>query len=444
MSFITKSLAEQITARGQLLHNANNSIFNLLEADNSSENISSLCSALACKVNNELILIKNKLRPLMNEIQAHMDNKLSEISSPSPITEYTVKIFEPNNMLDELVATKVVLVKRDPKFLTKILSVPVPVDDDTLLSFLKHHNAAISVYIDGIKERIGTNGIIDIWERYFTNISESNPNIASMGINTIAKLDELCIVYAITNNLVDERPAGVGGSEESYKEAMSEFYAEVCNFLAITNEHINIVREGRQLIIAINGKEAFVDGILYKEYIEGGGSPDAILGLLVSENRDLAHLLLPNIKENEQTYIEAWANFVKVTSYAQLDAEVNRHKVLYSIILRDVYNQLIPEDLKELICMDYEEAEVVFKDIVHNYSKDELLDTSLVALDIVGRVVFCKTNFYKFAKHLMEYVKLNPNFTPADGATFAAIEFIVEFMLDQLYIGGLDGTAATN
>lgn len=440
MSYVTDMIAEQLSAKGQIVECKDTSIFEALQANSSEENLNSICNAIANKINNELVLVKNKLRPFMNDIINHCNNRLNEINSTTPLNDYVIKVFELPHLLNELKSKKVVVVKRDPVELTKPLSIPLPEDDEKLFEYFKHPDAGLEMYISKLRENYGREGLINLWEKYFVNISESNPNINQMGIDTLNKLDDLYLVYTAVNNFVEERPAGVKGNDADYKEAISEFYGEVCNFLSMTAEHVSVYEANNQMVVKIVGKEAFVLGSLYSKFIEEGGSPDAILGLIVSDKRGLVDFTYNKIVEAKEELTQNWANHVKAASFLELSKQVDKHKTLYQIVLRDVYNNMVPEDLKEFLINDLEVANNILLDLLDCNYKDYVLDVELVCRDIVGKCMFPNTKFQHFAEHITEYVKVNPNFTPADGATFASIDFIIEYLTDQLYLGGVDGT----
>lgn len=441
MSYTIQALADKITATGKVLHYTSGSIFEALEVDDTDESFNTICSNLASKLNNELILVKNKLRPFMNDVITYVNGKLEEIQTPSPISGYNIEVFVNNHLLDELYKQKILHPRRDPHYLTIPLSVPCPDDDETLISYFTHPTTSIDMYIEPIRSKLKASGLKEVFEKYFSNLSETNPNIANMGVNTLEKVDETILVYVAANNFVDNIPAGIVGDETVFKTNMANFYAEVCNFLSITKSHIDAIENGRQLVIRINGKTAFVHGELYKEFLDNGGTPDVILGLIATQTENLADYMYDSIIEKQGEYHTAWANFVKVSSFSQMEREVNKYKTLYSIVIKDIYENQIPEDLKEYLEVSYDECVVKFNEVINNAPKDYILDVDIVIRDLVGKILFPNTNFQHFAEHITEYVKLNPTFTPADGATFAAVELIIDFMLEQLYLGGVDGVS---
>ena len=438
MSIIAKTLANQISARGHVIHFKNNSVFEALEAAGSDETMRTISQAFATKINNELILIKNKLRPFMNELIDSVKVKVDETSGNDGLAEYNVSIFVPSEVLTELKDKKIIMERRTPVSLVEPLVIPSPSAEEVEKFFI-HSDKVIDSGINTLRQKYGVNGMLAIWDKYFSNVSESNPNINSMGVNTLTKLDELLMVFVAADNLTSERPAGVGVSEEKYKELITNFYKEICNFLAITSEHMELIKKTKQLVINIQGSVILVDGDLYKEYLEEGGTPDALLGMIVSNKDQLKDFLYSSVLDHKEELAQAWVDFVKMKTFTHIEMDVSRFKTIYSIVLRDTYLNNIPQDLAEILEVEYETANAKLEDMLHGATKDYVLDPGLVCRDIVGKIMFPNTNFQHYAEHISEYVKLNPSFTAQDGATFAAVEYVVDFMVEQLFVGGLDG-----
>ena len=173
--------------------------------------------------------------------------------------------------------------------------------------------------------------------------------------------------------------------------------------------------------------------------MNNGGSPDAILGLVTTSDREFKDFNMGSIVEKLEEYTQAWVNHVKITSFQQIDQEIARRKALYSIILRTVYEEILPDDLKEILGNDHSAAHDELQKLIEEGSKDYILDTDAIARDIIGICMFPNTNFSHFANGITEYVKVNPSFTPSDAATFASIDFIIDYMLEQVYLGGVNG-----
>lgn len=443
MSMLAKALADQISARGHVLHFKSNSVFEALEAtDSNEETMATICKAFATKINNELILIKNKLRPFMNDLVDSVQKKLEENPQGAGLSEFNISVFVPSEVLAELKDKKKIVERRQPTNLIEPLMIPLPPQEE-IMDYFIHSDKVIDAGMNVIRERFGVQGLSELWEKYLSNISEMNSNINTMGMNTLQKLDELLLLFVAADNLYDKCPAGVNVKDEKYKELITNFYKEICNFLSIASEHLELMKSTKQLVIAIVDKVIIVEGDLYKQFLEEGGTPDALLGMIISNKDQLKDFIYTSVFEAKETLAQAWVDYVKSQTFVHIELDVARFKTIYSIVLRETYLDNIPQDLAEILEVDYETANRQLEEMLHGETKDYVLDPGLVCRDIVGKIMFPNTNFQHFAEHISEYVKLNTNFTAADGATFAAVEYIIDFMVEQLYIGSLDGQEVT-
>lgn len=443
MSKYIKALAQDITNRGLAIHYKSNSVFEACTSLGPDKTLE-VANLLAPKINNELVLVKNKLRPLMNDIVNYIDNKLAEYVPTSPTTDYDIKVYNYPKVLDVLVSSKVLAPRRDPKPLSGSIGIPLP-PTKTIEERFKHRNYNIEVLIQPIRANVTTDGLVDIWNRYLTNITESNPNIAGLGIDTIHKTEELILLYVALDNLLEDyNEPELNKDNVNIMSVLGDYYAEICNFLAINLEHLNLFLSTNQLVIDIKDKTIYVQGELYSKFLEEGGTPDSLLGLIVSGKRDIVSYMYNNILSNKEELTEAWVNKIKLSAGVELSRQTTRLTTLYSILMRDIYDTLIPEDLKELIDNDFDTAHANLMELLDTNPREYVLDIERVARDIVGICIFPKSFFQKFAETMTYYVEVNKNFTPQDGATFASIEFIVDYLLDQLYIGNPLGGEVTN
>ena len=433
---IAKLLTEQITSKGLLLNIKNNTVFAALEVNNSTENFQEIARALSSKINNELILVKNKLRPLMNDVAELITSKLAEVNGTNK-NEYDIVVFDTPSVVEELFSSNMVLERRDPNHISNPIAIPTP--EDEITKYFTHSTVQLDVHLKPLRDAYGEEGLIALWDKYLNNISETNVNINTLGVDPHAKLNDLILLMIAVGNITEEKPAGVGLSDDKYRVAISEFYGELSNFIAIAMDKINTLRAARQLVIEIKDNVAVVDGVLYQEFLNNGGSPDAILGLVTTSDREFKDFNMGSIVEKLEEYTQAWVNHVKITSFQQIDQEIARRKALYSIILRTVYEEILPDDLKEILGNDHSAAHDELQKLIEEGSKDYILDTDAIARDIIGICMFPNTNFSHFANGITEYVKVNPSFTPSDAATFASIDFIIDYMLEQVYLGGVNG-----
>lgn len=429
-------IAKEISARHQIISSTENSVFSVLESN--PQELKNIIGPLATKINNELILVKNKLRPLMIDIANDIETKLSEVQSQSDILKYKIVTVNYPSVLDELSELRLIHPRRDPLDIgVSNVSIPVP-PVETIKNYFKHENSSINTFLNSIIVDLKEDGLVQLWDKYLTSVSNTNVNISSLGLNVQDKINELLLLHTALTNLIKEYD---GSNDNHTTEILRLFQSEVGNYLTIAKEVILQNRQTNKLIVSVKDGTVAVDEFLYNKYIEEGHTPEALLGIAVKGKLDIADSLYNSIVEKEQEYVSIWSAKIKLESFAEANNAVSRTKVVYDIILRNLFvpEISIPKDLLEYLEVSYQDAKANLDKILDTESTSNILDYNYMARRIVGDVLFPNTNFSIFSSHIIEYCKLNQDITPQDAATFASLDFILDFLLVQVKVGDYDG-----
>lgn len=426
-------IAQELEARKQTIVPAENSIFSALDLSNSDQDMNAICGKLANVINAELILVKNKLVPFMQDISKLFQEAIDKSPNTSELAKYNIVTYSAPVFLDELAKARLIGTKRAPEALgNNTVIVPVPATEE-LRRFFKHPTASLDAYVAPILEKYKDEDLIALWDKYLANIGPTNINISNMGRETYATSNDLCLVYVALTNLRESKPVGVSSPDKTYFDMIEVYFKEVGNFLAIALDDLKIARNIGRVIYKIEDYTAYVDEVTYDMFIEELKQPDIILGLIASpEKREIARYLLPDIKTHAGEYLDTWSRMVKMDQQASLGRTVEKYKLIYNITFEKIYKQYIPFDLKEYVREDFTKILERYNNLIGSMSFSDILDVNLVAREIVAKVLFVDTNFEFFTDCMLNYAKLNPGLTPADTATFASVDFILKYILAQV------------
>ena len=428
-------ISQTLTSRGQVLTFLPNSVLEGVEVFKNETELNEVVSRMANKLNNELILIKNKLIPLMNEISLACKRKIEKMEDTSDTKNYKINVIDVPDVIKEMKSNGFLSRKRTPVNIgtpTMGLAVPQP---EILRELAKPKDNGLGIYINQILKNYSDEDLAILWERTLGDISDLNPYIQKLYQDTREHHDDIIILFMILENIRDEKPAGSSVSDDLYKRIIPVFYNEIKNLLSIIYDNIMADRDIKRLVLGISsdGYTINVDKDLYAEYLESGGLPDAIFGIAVKGNFSLENSFLTEVKGRQEEYVKIWQSKVKLDRYSSLPATVNRYKALYFLVLKQTYDAYIPQDLLEYLSNDYYNARAELEKILYDLPNDSILDYNYMARVIVGSVMFSKTNFEKFTDTMLGYMSLNKTFTQQDAATFASFDFIVDYLLNQLH-----------
>lgn len=432
-----KKIANVLSSTGKVVLFEPNSVLNGLETFNNKDTLNSVVNQIAIKLNNELILIKNKLIPFMNEFSKLCNEKIEKMEDTTDIAKYKINIIDIPEIITELRNSQRLENKREPlKIGQKTMSISVPKTDE-IRNYFVSKDSIISAYVESLVASKTDEYLINLWEKYLSNIADSNLSYVQLFRDPVSNIDDIILLYVVTQNIYDEKPVGCSVRDDIYHTVIQVYSSEIKNLLAIIHDNILKDREIGRLVLSKKDEYTLnVDKVLYDKFLEEGGMPEALLGFCLESNTDLNNCFYGVIKGKQTEYVNKWNNKVKLEGFNSISNTVNRYGALYNIVLKLVYDAYIPKDLEELLSVDYYGAIEKLNKLLPSLSNDKVLDYNYMARLITGDIMFSNTNFSKFADNMLSYMNINKTFTQQDAATFAAFDIIVDYLISQVTLIG--------
>jgi len=428
-----KIMATDLADKNKVVSFKQNSLFDALEFDRGNEKLlSELSKKISISVQNDLGLIKGKIIPLMQEYVAYLNDRVLNSKETSETSLFNVIENNIPDVVKEMQDKNIINPKRAVSELpVSQVNIPVP-SKDVIRSVFKHKINSIAVYGNKIVSSYDDEALATLWEKYFSNISKSNASIDDLYYSSTG-FNELVMVFLALSNLREERVAGVRVNESIYKEVVNKFYSEVLNYIAIRIEkYSNEVKTNKLVNSFKNQYTVVVNADVYDVFLNNGGSPEVLFGLLLNKPNNVTGLILKNIELRKDEYLSTWNKKVKVTRMNSKFGELKKYQAIYSISLRHLFDELLPDDLKELVSSDINQAETILADILKKEPIDEVMDTQYMAKEILEHILFPETNFKRFTSYMLEYQKLDNTITPKDAASFASLDMIMDYLLQQV------------
>lgn len=432
-----KLIAEQLLSKNKIIKSKTNSIFEGIDLYHGDEDaVQEISREIAVKLGNEVDLFKNKLLPLMKEINDLVTKKLAAGEVPTDTSKYKVIEYDLPVVVSKLKLTGLVEKFREPKRLQdEVLYIPAPAKLD-IFKYLELDNPDSTNALQVIAGKYSDEQLLEFWEKYLSNISNKNNFINIALTNPVANIETILILFAITYNLAKAKPSEVDAKDDKYFGIINYFNGELANYIAMADVAFDNGRKNGKLVIGFDddGYTIKVDEKIYQSFIDEGYSPEVLFGLACSNMKsDVAFLFYDKIKEASSVLLENWNKKVRIEQYTESINNIQRHRTVYSVLLPDIYN-LVPEDLKEILNVTEEEAmnKLIYK--LNTEKESEIVDTLYMSREIVGYCLFEQTGFHRFTRYMMEIEKMNPEFNASEIANFATVQLLLEYLTDQLDI----------
>lgn len=250
----------------------------------------------------------------------------------------------------------------------------------------------------------------------------------------------------LAKNFLKETPEGVAMDLENYNAALMTVIAAGCSFLGRTIQkyETNIRKGGLILKFPVRGREFMFDDAfsgendilvnpdVYEEYLNQGGSPEAIVGSYLTSNIVDKDALLANKTELENAY-------ERVANAGRLN-RVNNRLALVKDSLHNVARNIL-KDINAKFNDDSPYAGVEYKNNIFNTEVAEFIKrTSIHDTDdiydlmrrFVCRIFFKETHIEEMLMKIDMLAKDSPGKDVNELAIIASIDFAVEWLVSQL------------
>lgn len=254
--------------------------------------------------------------------------------------------------------------------------------------------------------------------------------------NQYCSMDVALAVYLMAKRLIaspQETVTSVSGA--AYKQQLSDLSVDAGITLMNSLRRVRQMLEGKILICEQDpqGRKVVVNAPVYAQYLQGGGTPEALLGLLVSgEKQYNSDIILAQRTELEKR----WVNYSFFEQSSQQKAYMQGY--------REYAMNLAVRGLEEL-----EDAEVDFgvnvvqhKDMVSKKIRDyfDRLDKNWyddlgqVARDVIAGCRFFFTGSYEILDEMAQAAKHNPDIDPHEAASLAVLKYYASWIIPQLAV----------
>jgi hypothetical protein len=181
-----------------------------------------------------------------------------------------------------------------------------------------------------------------------------------------------------------------------------------------------------------NARKAYVHEGLYNSWLNEGGSPEALLGMLVSGR---PHYSLSAISENKDALCRAWEQYVSL-SQASLCEEQRRRFTVYAEAEVLAGLSELSELEQEFLIEAPNHRDLVQKRVraqIEHLAHRIMDDPLHTALHLVAKGRFGFTAAYDILQKMEQAAKENPEIDPREAALLAAVDYIGRYLAGMVY-----------
>ena len=435
-------LARLLTEQGKVVDFKDNSVFGLTTQANNIDNVNQIAKIIAGKVNNDLGMIRNMYIPFVTYFKDIVEEYIKQRGSIDSIKDYSIIEMDRPAIYDAF--------KAKGRFDNDLINTPLPVSSVTvkipegikIRDMLKTGIPSYDIEMAIMAARYTDEDLLNIWEKFFYNISQDNAAVTDLSRNTQKYINDIVIVYALILNMIDNMPDTVTMDADAFKRVMYAYRDKIQFYLKETDRSYTNAIEQDRLIIKLDPKSVMVNGTVYKKFLsEAENTPEILFGMLVSDKITMASYYLNDIILRKQEYIMNWDAKAKRTAIAAGLEEYKHYILAYEMVIRKIMGNLetdvkIPNDIKTNITKTTLEVVDEFKAEFKTADIATLRDVFEVSRIITMKIMLSNTNAYRITNYINEYKRINPDITIQNAATFSSVDLILDYLLEQVEVRG--------
>jgi hypothetical protein len=181
---------------------------------------------------------------------------------------------------------------------------------------------------------------------------------------------------------------------------------------------------------------AKVNGLVYREWLDKGGSPEVIFGLIVSNNSTTSQTLIDGMAPE---LLKAWNSYVVFHNTNESNKVFDYYKNYLILALDMSYKDMSDEERKVVDANPnfYSTVKKLVDKEIDCLKASDMGNVYDVALLIIAKCRFYYTSSYSILSDINEAGKINPNVDVREAALLAAINYVSDYIAYQLtYING--------
>lgn len=255
----------------------------------------------------------------------------------------------------------------------------------------------------------------------------------SSDMDAFTALDIAVIVYMLATRFMTDIQSTKGMSLAEYKTQMREVVDNSASIIWKCLRTIERQSEAKVMVtrVSVSERLVVVDRVLYEAWIADGGSPEVILGMMVSGNVVFA---IPAIDEKREQNADAWRSYLSLS-------EVNGRQELRKRFLEYALSETIL-GLNDLTEVEKEfnltsnthtaRAQVEIRKQIDHLAQHALENIDHFALHLIAKGRFYFTSSYLILNEMAEAAKVNPDINPREAALIASVAYLAEYMVSQI------------
>jgi hypothetical protein len=304
-----------------------------------------------------------------------------------------------------------------------------------LQSGSKDFDAKVAVWYGTLSPRF----IDDVWSQYFGTPSIVTTNdwgTSSLSLNSINNRDTSILVFLLAQRLGQDIPESTSMTLTQYRDTIYNLTeASALQILGIYDRHVLSIKTNTLVeFVSFDGRSIKVNGTVYRDWLAGGGSNEIILGMAASSSKAR---VVSEFTEKADSFKASWYQFEELNNTL---ARNNKYaRFVQALETGFEYIQTGEQSEQERVLMQEkptvsEEIKKYFKEELEKIKNADVENVNDTCMRLLCRSRYFYTDAEKFLTSINEAHKANPEVDVRVAALIATIEYVADYVADQMQV----------
>lgn len=400
---------------------------------------------LSSLVMSHLNFTKNTVMPLVEDLSKNLQDVKTNLAKENPEINYSIvargihPIYENESLkysLEYYKDKKLFNPPPIPKF-------AMPTEEEGGTSeLLKTGNNKFDKELEAWRDSLLINSDT-VFIHCFADTGDKNIFDHNDSYSDFDKMDSYLMAYLMTTKLIAKgKPIDesvVEKTSEDYTRQMEDLKDFLGISICINLKKLKSLIDSKQIIIHSGTKypNTFLQVVTvveenYKEWLSKGGTPEFLLGLIVSGD----YITTRSLLDSKKDYIAVWESYILLTASKARNNFIYKIRDIISLVFFKMLNELTPEEeeYRKNNPLFLENVKKLFKEEINKFTNEDIDDVNKVATILISKVRFYFTSSYDIICDINEAGKANPKVKARESALLATIKYISRYLVDQISV----------
>jgi hypothetical protein len=382
---------------------------------------------------------RNVVRPLVQELAVAFTKHLTEAKPDEAADNATITTLRLPALLRDVSFLDTLSAFKDKAILTPDQAFGLPAiskeELDGLLTI--GHDRSDKLIVEWLSH-LPEGFAFNVWNTFFMVQGRAGFELqvdAIARLNPFSKADVALAILLISRKLEANVMTVDSMNLNTYNKVCAQYVEYASTLLINTLTRVEALTRGKVLVVDKDPlkMQIAVNGELYGAWLEAGGTPEVILGVMITEGSPVSMLL---IDEKKDEYLAQWNSYSVFYRARSVNNSFGRALSQLEVLFVTGLQEMGEEERAVLSTPALIEAVVAEANayIRTQIKPDDLKDPYMIALMLIAKIRFKYTSAYQILNDIVEASKVNAGVDVREAALLAVINYISDYFAGQISI----------